>query len=565
MNPPQLQRYFDRISEAPDAIPRLRQFILDLAVRGKLVVQDPSDESASELLKRIVQAKRWLTASKKLKSTKEPAPPLESELPFNIPPGWTATRLGTIYDVRDGTHDTPKYVEAGFPLITSKNLSSGSLTFDPVKFISEQDHRNISERSAVERLDILLAMIGSVGNPVIVDTDRPFSIKNVALFKYYSRDLSSPGFLCSFLKHAAGAMQQLAAGGLQPFVSLGFLRGYPLLLPPLAEQHRIVAKVDELMALCDRLEAAQAERESRRDRLAAASLHRLNQPASTDAPETFREHARFYLNHLPRLTTRPDQIKQIRHTILNLAVRGKLVPQDPSDEPASELLKRIRVDKARLVKNGKIKDSQPLPPIDCDPPFAVPPGWQWERFIEVAAIQSNLVDPKDYRDSPHIAPDNIASGTGKLLPYETIRASAVFSSKHLFFAGCILYSKIRPALAKAVIVDFDGLCSADMYPILPFVDRDYLHRFMLTEAFVQQSVSEDTRVAMPKINQAALSKILVAVAPLAEQRRIVAKVDELMAVCDQLETQLTTARTESRRLLEAVLHEAITPAALQTL
>ena len=342
------------------------------------------------------------------------------------------------------------------------------------------------------------------------------------------------------------------------------LESLPLTLPPLAEQRRIVAKVDELMSLCDRLETAQAERECRRDRLAAASLHRLNQPADTAAPEAFREHARFYLNHLPRLITRPDQIKQLRQTILNLAVRGQLVPQDPNDEPASDLLKRIQAEKALLVKNGKIKKNEPLPPIDDGPPFLVPTRWQWERFIEVAAIQSNLVDPKGYPDSPHIAPDNIESGTGRLLPYETIRASAVFSSKHLFFAGCILYSKIRPALAKAVIVDFDGLCSADMYPVLPFVSREYLHRFMLTEAFVRQSVSEDTRVAMPKINQAALSRILVAVPPLAEQHRIVAKVDELMTLCDQLEAQLTTAQTARRRLLEAVLHQALAPSSLET-
>ena len=138
----------------------------------------------------------------------------------------------------------------------------------------------------------------------------------------------------------------------------------PIPLPPLAEQHRIVAKVDELMALCDQLEAAKTEREQSRDRLVAASLHRLNSPADTaetDAPDlparqadAFRDHARFVFEHLPRLTTRPEHIKQLRQTILNLAVRGKLVPQDPNDEPASELLKRIQAEKVRLVKEGKI-------------------------------------------------------------------------------------------------------------------------------------------------------------------------------------------------------------------
>ena len=344
-------------------------------------------------------------------------------------------------------------------------------------------------------------------------------------------------------------------GTAQPNLSSADLAKFQFPLPPLAEQHRIVARVDELMALCDWLEAAQGKRERHRDRLVAASLHRLEEPGEE---AVFRESARFYLSHLTPLTTRPEHIQQLRRTILNLAVRGKLVPQDSSDEPACSLLKRIQGEKARSLQEGTIKRSDALQPIDEDDvPFKTPSGWKWEHFVEVAAIQSNLVDPKDYQHLPHIAPDNIECMTGRLLPYQTIGASGVFSSKHLFFSGCILYSKIRPALAKAVMVDFNGLCSADMYPIHPFISREYLHKYMLSDVFVTQSVSEDNRVAMPKINQAALSKVLVTVPPLAEQRRIVAKVDELMALCDRLEAQLGTAQTESRRLLEAVLHHAL--------
>jgi type I restriction enzyme S subunit len=182
------------------------------------------------------------------------------------------------------------------------------------------------------------------------------------------------------------------------------------------------------------------------------------------------------------------------------------------------------------------------------------------HFSTIASIRSNLVDPKHFQEMPHIAPDNIESRTGRLLPYESVGMSGMFSAKHLFSSGCILYSKIRPALAKAVIVDFDGLCSADMYPIFPLIDREYLHKYMLTDTFVIQTLKEDTRVAMPKINQAALSIVVVPIPPLAEQYRIVAKVDELMALCDQLEAQLTTTRTDSRRLLESVLEAALAPA-----
>jgi len=169
------------------------------------------------------------------------------------------SRLGAVFDVRDGTHDTPKYTDEGFPLITSKNIYTGSLSFESVKFISEKDHRQISERSRVDRGDILFAMIGSIGNPVIVDTDREFSIKNVALFKYYAASDAEPRFLLLYLNLVAETMREKSAGGVQSFVSLGFLRNYPFPLPPLNEQHRIVAKVDELMALCDSLKARLAD------------------------------------------------------------------------------------------------------------------------------------------------------------------------------------------------------------------------------------------------------------------------------------------------------------------
>ena len=171
----------------------------------------------------------------------------------------------------------------------------------------------------------------------------------------------------------------------------------------------------------------------------------------------------------------------------------------------------------------------------------------------MAAIQSNLVDPKRYKALPHIAPNNIESWTARLLSYVSIGEAGVRSSKHLFSAGAILYSKIRPNLAKVTKVDFDGLCSADMYPIHALIDRDFLVKFMITEGFVAQAVKEDNHVAMPKINQSALSDIVVPVPPLAEQHRIVAKVDELMALCDRLETARKEQETTRNRLTAANL------------
>ena len=231
----------------------LRKSILTLAVQGKLVPQEPNDEPARELFARIESTKEKLIKERTIKRVAVEANPSGDECE-SLPPGWLWTRLGNSFDVRDGTHDTPKYTTEGFPLITSKNIYSGSLLFDGVNLISEKDHRQISERSRVDRGDILFAMIGSIGNPVIVDTDREFSIKNVALFKYYTAADSEPRFLLLYLKLVAEEMKAKAAGGVQSFVSLGFLRNYLFPLPPLAEQRRIVAKVEQLMALVDALE-----------------------------------------------------------------------------------------------------------------------------------------------------------------------------------------------------------------------------------------------------------------------------------------------------------------------
>ena len=261
------------LTTRPDQIKALRQTILNLAVRGKLVEQDPEDEPASELLRKIAETRKSLIAERKTKRSRDLPPVEDQEIKFGIPVGWAATRMGIAYDVRDGTHDSPRYVDDGYPLITSKNLSSGYLSFDETKLISEEDYIKISQRSAVAKGDILLAMIGSIGNPVMVDTDQPFVIKNVALLKYFDPSYSDPEFLRFFLLNAANEMKALAGGGLQPFVSLSFLRNYPLAIPPLAEQHRIVAKVDELTGLCDRLEASLVAGDETRGRLIDALLH----------------------------------------------------------------------------------------------------------------------------------------------------------------------------------------------------------------------------------------------------------------------------------------------------
>ena len=560
MNAEQLLQHFERISEAPNAIPRLRRFILDLAVRGKLVEQDPSDEPASELLKRIAAEKARLVKAREIKNEK-PLAPIE-DADFYLPKSWTWTRLGKVtsyiqrgkspkYAVNDGSLVvSQKCVQwSGLDLKVAKRITLESLMdYEKIRFLRDGDLLwNSTGTGTIGRI------IKAVDPPAKLVCDSHVTVvRCLAVVPEYIRAwLRSDHIYALIEDRAAGSTNQV-----ELTAQMAINQVVPL--PPLAEQHRIVARVDDLMSLCDQLEAAKAEREKCRDSLVAASLQGLNQPAEEE--ETFREHARFTFNNLPRITTRAAHIKQLRQTIVNLAVRGKLVEQDLSDEAATELLRRIATERAKNSLKRKARLSKQEPRHDSAGHFEqLPSGWEQARFCEIASIESNLVNPSSYKDMPHVAPDNIESWSARLLPYSTVGEAGVFSAKHHFFAGAILYSKIRPNLAKVVKVDFDGLCSADMYPVHPFIDRDFLVTYMISKLFVSQAIAGDNRVAMPKINQIALSAILVPVPPLAEQRRIVAKVDELMAICDQLEVQITATEQDSRRFLESVLADALAP------
>lgn len=315
----------------------------------------------------------------------------------------------------------------------------------------------------------------------------------------------------------------------------------PVALPPLAEQHRIVAKVNELMTLCDRLEAALSERESLRKRLAAASLHRLNQ--------SFREHARFYFNHLPCLTTRPEHIQQLRQTILNLAVRGQLIPQDPNDEPAPA----FRIEKAAEEEN-RIQ-------------LRLPSGWSWARVEDVAEARlGKMLDKaknsgKAYR---YLRNTNIHWFNIRLEELKDLRIEATEVEKYALRTGDVLICEGGHCIGRTAIwrgKESDIIFQKALHRVRPgqALNSDffaycvwvYFHCGVLQTYF--------TGVGIPHFTGVALSKLVFPLPPIAEQQRIVAKVEELMALCNRLEAQLTTIQVESRHLLEAVIHESLQP------
>jgi type I restriction enzyme S subunit len=317
------------------------------------------------------------------------------------------------------------------------------------------------------------------------------------------------------------------------------------------------------MALCDRLEAAQVERESRRDRLAASSLNRLNNGAGVEA---FQENARFYFNHLTRLTTRLEHIKQLRHTILNLAVRGRLVPQDPNDEPASKLLKRIQAEKARLVKEGEIRKERSLPDIgESSALFDLPDGWSWVRLGDLSQlVTSGSRDwAKFYSEEGAIfvRMGNLSRSSYRLRLDNIQRVKPPTDSEGArtrLEEGDILISITGEVGLLGLVPPGFGDAYINQHICLVRLMSPIRNRYLpelFRSPFAQNQFNEPQRGIKNSFRLTDVTQLVVPLPPLAEQQRIVAKVDELMTLCDRLEAQLTTTQAESRRLLEAVLQK----------
>jgi type I restriction enzyme S subunit len=545
-----------------EGINHLRLLILELAVKGKLVVQNHREENARNLMERVGIEKQRLFELGRIKKIKKTIEIKKEDIPFSIPESWYWVRLSDYYDVRDGTHDSPKAQHTGFPLVTSKNLVDGKLDLANVNFISQQDHLKIQERSRVDNGDVLFAMIGSIGNPVIVDTDIEFSIKNVALFKYYNRELCSPGYLKLFLDVASIEMKKNASGGVQSFVSLGNLRSYPMPLPPLAEQHRIVAKVEELMALCYELEKQETHHLHSHALLVETLLGTLTQ--AKDAKE-FQQAWSSLAQHFDDLFTTEDSIDQLKLTILQLAVMGKLVPQDPNDEPASVLLEWMRKEKERLVEEEMIKNQKPLPSIkDSEKPFEIPKGWQWERWGNLANwITYGFTRPMSHVNEgiPIVTGKNVLNGAIDFTTadYTTIEEFNGLNEKDKPKKGDILVTK-DGTIGRAAIVDTDDLfCINQSVAILWLkdkpLDKKFLLHVILSPSVQSEFLAKAAGVAIKHISVTHFGMMLCQIPPLKEQQRIVSKVNELFALCDGLKARLAAAQTLANQMAKAVVEQ----------
>ena len=542
MNSDRLFALYDRVADAPDAVGRLRRFVLDLAVRGKLVEQDPADEPASELLKRIAAEKvRRVNVGRtgrKKAVHPEMAPP-----PFNLPRTWRWASLGAVFQYDAGTQCDPKALDSSGWLLELQDIEKGTgRLLDRVR-TSERNSK--STKSQFLPGDILYGKLRPYLNKVLVADETGYSTTEIVAIRPYLQLSSEYCALALRRPDFVDYVTRLGQGTKMPRLRTKDAVVAPFPLPPLAEQRRIVAKVDELMALCDRLEEARTVREDTRDRLTKASLARLS-AADTDVP-TFRSHARFAVDALPALTARADQVKHLRQTILNLAVRGKLVEQDPADEPVPCPDRAIHT--------------------NIEPPFPVPSNWRWSRLRALGTLKGGGTPSKARVDFwggsiPWVSPKEMKrdyiEGAQTQITETALAASAVnvIEPDSVLFVvrGMILAHSFPVAISRVPLT-----INQDMKAITLKSPEmaEYLLRALKALkpemlARVQRSSHGTCRIA-----GADYRDFMVPLPPLAEQRRIVAKVDELMALGEQLEAGLGAADGTRSRLLDSLLHGSL--------
>jgi type I restriction enzyme S subunit len=576
MSPDRLLQYFEQISEAPDAVPRLRRFILDLAVRGILVERDPTDEPATVLLTRIEAEKKRLANAGEIRKEK-PLPPIDEDAtPFDLPATWGWVPIRQI--ATDRGQKIPKQ-KFSYIDVSAINKERGIIVEPQLLAPDEAPSR---ARKIVRRGDVIYSCVRPyLLNVAVVNKEfEPEPIVSTAFAVLNGLGLVLPRYLWIVLRspYFVGCVEEKMRGQAYPAINDTDFALLPVPLPPLAEQHRIVEKVDELMALCDDLEAAQTKRERRRDRLVAATLHGLNSgDASADpgARPTFQDSARFYFNHLPRLTTRPEHIHQLRQTILSLAVRGRLIRQDPMDEPASELLARIRTQKARLEKEEKIGRRKSVEATNADTtPCALPEVWAWVRLGDLTELITKGSSPKwqgvDYVPKDDgilfVTSENVGNYRLRKLDeakYVEKRFNEI-EPRSILRHGDLLMNLVGASIGRTAVYDLHVEANINQAVALirliksaSNVNLEFLLHYLNSPSAIDYMLAAQVVTAQPNISLTNAREFPVPLPPLAEQHRIVAKVDELMALCDDLEARLTTTAITRRQLLEASLAETL--------
>jgi type I restriction enzyme S subunit len=531
---------FALIADAPGAVAKMRGLVLDLAVRGKLVRQKQQDESATILLERIHSSSSQTPTRRSIRRQDTQA---DIEPPYPLPINWTWTTLGTIADWGSGS--TPSRGNPEFFGGKITWLKSGELNDNRVLVGSEEQVTELAITKGSFRQnkpgDVLFAMYGAtVGKAAILAEP---ALTNQAVCGCTPCLGVLNDYLFFYLVSQRQKFRNASEGGAQPNFSKDKIVTYPFPLPPLAEQKRIVAKVDELMGLCDALETQQQERELRKSVLVRASLSRF---AEAPTPENLG-----YLFH----KSYDIPPSELRKSILTLAVQGKLVPQDPNDRPAEESV---------LPQNKKATTSK----NEQDVPFELPSAWQWTPLGKV----SELINGDRSKSYPN-KDEYVAQGvpwinTGHIEPAGTLSMELMHYITRKKFDS-LRSGKVRPGdlvyclrgatLGKtAIITQFDEGAVASSLVIIRLavtVNPRFAYRFLTSPLGREQIFQFDNGSAQPNLSANNVKKYWMPLPPLAEQHRIVTKVDQLMALVDELERQQDASRENATKLLDAIVQE----------
>ncbi|MEI2682311.1 restriction endonuclease subunit S [Erwinia aphidicola] len=550
-------------------IKKLRELILELAVRGKLVPQDPNDEPASELLKYNEKRKQEL-AKDGGKKTAANGNINFAEYYFETPKTWSWIRLGNLAKFIDYRGKTPKKTDSGIRLLTAKNIKKGFIDLNPEEFIAEQDYQLWMTRGFPKNGDILFTTEAPLGNAAIINLNDKFALAQRSIcFQWHIREISPFMLIQILAKPFQSQLNVQSTGMTATGIKAAKLKEIPVILPPMHEQEKVVARVKELMSLCNQLEQQSLSSLDAHQQLLETLLATLTD--SQNAEEFAENWARISL-HFDTLFTTEASIDTLKQTIIQLAVMGKLVPQDPNDEPASELLKRIEQEKAQLVKEGKIKKQKPLPPVsDEEKPFALPVGWEWCRFEDIVDIQSGITKGRNLAGRtlisvPYLRVANVQRGYLQLSDIKSIEIPVEEKDKYHVQKGDLLITEGG---------DWDTVGRTAVWTDTTFYVANQNHVFKARplvnelnvkwlETFMNSSVSRDYFAGASKqttnlasINKTQLRGCFIALPPISETSRILDQYISLLNVCDTLKSHLQSAQQTQFHLADALKDAAL--------
>ena len=564
-------------------IKKLRELILELAVRGLLVPQDPNDEPASELLKKIATEKEQLIKDKKIKKPKALLPISDEEKPFKLPMGWewvTLSHLGRFAGGKTPSKAKPEFWNGDIPWVTPKDMKVDEI-FDSVDHVTRLTIEN--GLALIEEESLLFVVRSGILRrkfPVAITKTTCTVNQDLKVLTLFNKNISAyllimmNGFEQYILKKLTKTGTTVESLRFDDFSKHYFL------FPPFEEQHRIVAKVDELMALCDQLEQQTETSLTAHQTLVETVLAALTRPtassggteestalqtagSSTKAATLSPEAILF--QHFDTLFTTQRSIDQLKQTILQLAVMGKLVPQNPNDEPASELLKKIAAEKAQLIKDKKIKKQKPLPPIsDEEKLFELPKGWEWCRLQQlVTLLGDGLHGTPNYDESGSyffVNGNNLKEGSIHIKP-ETKRVNEIEYQKHKKKLNSrTVFVSINGTLGNVAFYDNEPIMlgkSACYFNLGCDLSKLFFKRLIESPFFLNYAFKAATGSTIKNLGLKAMNNFPIALPPLDEQHRIVTKVNELMLLCDQLKAHLNKTQTTQLHLADALAEQAV--------